>query len=85
MSRKSGSITGQYLLDLALAPPPLAENKHTENFALFTKSGAVTAEIWITHDGSDRPKRASLELQSDNGSVVAKVVRCVNPHPALII
>jgi len=73
VSRENNEIRGQYLLDLALVRPPLAENEYTENLALHTKSGAVTADIWITHDGSDRSRRASLVLRSDNGSVFAKV------------
>lgn len=85
MSRKNGEIRGQYLLDLALAPPPLPEIENAKNLALHTKNGAITAEIYFTHDGSDQSRRAALVLQSDNGSVFAKLVRSVDPHPAPII
>jgi len=91
VSRNNNEISGQYLLDLTLARPPPAEDEHTKNLSLYTTSGAVTTEIWITHDGSDRSRRASLELQSDNGSIFAKVHDPYSsngekiPRPALAI
>jgi hypothetical protein len=85
VSRNNNEIKGQHLLNLALARPPPAEDELTKNLSLYTTSGAITAEIWITHDGSDQSRRAYLELQSDNGSIFAKVVRFVNPCRAPII
>lgn len=44
--------------------------------SLYTTSGAVTANIWVT--GNNRLKRVSMKLCSDNGRVCAKVVRLVH-------
>lgn len=92
VSRKRSAVEGQYLLDLSLARAPQSlwgpipyvdSNTPADNLTLRTTSGAVTAEIWIIHNGSERLSRASLVLCSNNGFIDAKVVRIPDPCHAL--
>ena len=72
-------VNGQYILDLAIAPPPLppgiAPDAVRKNLTLHTENGHVNAEIWIRHDRNANSKRVSLDMYSGNGAVRAIVVR----------
>jgi len=82
VSKRGQGVEGQYVLDLSLPPPPssapgILSDQDRKNLSLYTTSGSIDAEIWIIHDGamSGKPKRAHMELFTDNGVVRAIVVR----------
>jgi hypothetical protein len=56
------------------------------NLSLYTTSGPINTEIWIIHDGAmfGKPKRASMDLCTDNGVVRATVVRSLSVCPYAI-
>ncbi|KAH9000455.1 hypothetical protein EDB92DRAFT_1985241 [Lactarius akahatsu] len=71
VSKKGAAIEGQYFIDLSIPPPALHILSGAKNLSLYTTSGAVTADVWVT--GNNRLKRVSLKLSSDNGHVCAKI------------
>ncbi|KAI9511398.1 hypothetical protein F5148DRAFT_1171286 [Russula earlei] len=86
-------LEGQYILDLALRPPPPSPGIVTDaeakdrkdltvhkNLTLHTTSGPITTEIWMNYDRSVKSKRVSVELCSDYGFVHAKLhdLNCVD-------
>ena len=85
VSKKGVAIQGQYFLDLSipLAPQLVSEPvSGIENLSLYTTSGAVNADVWLT--GNNKSNRASLKLCSDNGPVHAKVVRLSFTRPEFL-
>ncbi|KAH9027190.1 hypothetical protein EDB84DRAFT_1439917 [Lactarius hengduanensis] len=71
VSKKDVAIEGQYFIDLSIPPPALHIVSGAKNLSLYTTSGAVTADVWVT--GNNKLKRASIKLCSDNGRVCAKI------------
>ncbi|KAH9066821.1 hypothetical protein EDB87DRAFT_463101 [Lactarius vividus] len=71
VSKKNIAIEGQYFVDLAIPPPALHIMSGAKNLFLYTTSGAVTADVWVT--GNNKLKRASIKLCSDNGRVCVKI------------
>ncbi|KAI9440694.1 hypothetical protein H4582DRAFT_1488557 [Lactarius indigo] len=74
VSKKGVAIEGQYFIDLSIPPPPKSVSDSAswaKNLSLYTTSGAVTANAWVT--GNNKFKRASIKLSSDNGPVCAKI------------
>ncbi|KAH9027191.1 hypothetical protein EDB84DRAFT_1677547 [Lactarius hengduanensis] len=71
VSKKGVAIEEQYFIDLSIPPPALHILSGAKNLSLYTTSGAVTADVWVT--GNNRLKRVSLKLSSDNGHVCAKL------------
>ncbi|KAH9066820.1 hypothetical protein EDB87DRAFT_1588404 [Lactarius vividus] len=71
VSKKGVAIEGQYFIDLSIPPPALHIMSGARNLSLYTTSGAVNADVWVT--GNNRLKRVSLKLCSDNGHVCAKI------------
>ncbi|KAH9027188.1 hypothetical protein EDB84DRAFT_1401138 [Lactarius hengduanensis] len=74
VSKKGVAIEGQYFIDTSIPPPPRSVSDAAsggKNLSLYTTSGAVTADVWVT--GNNKLKRASIKLSSDNGPVRAKI------------
>ncbi|KAH9039365.1 hypothetical protein EDB85DRAFT_1887530 [Lactarius pseudohatsudake] len=71
VSKQRVAIEEQYFIDLSIPPPALHILSGAKNLSLYTTSGAVTADVWVT--GNNRLKRVSLKLSSDNGHVCAKL------------
>jgi len=74
VSKKGIAIQGQYFIDLSILPmPPPVSDAITEadNLSLYTTSGAITTDVWVT--GNNKSKRVSMKLCSDNGHVHAKI------------
>ncbi|KAI9440692.1 hypothetical protein H4582DRAFT_1812036, partial [Lactarius indigo] len=71
VSKKDTAIEGQYFIDLDIPPPALHIVSGAKNLSLYTTSGAITADVWMT--GNNKLKRASVKLCSDNGRVCAKI------------
>jgi hypothetical protein len=77
--KQTATIWGQYFIDLSLPPVPQTVRpvvSGPENLYLYTQSGAIVVEVWVT--GNNKLRQGFLKLLSDNGSVDAKVVglRC---------
>jgi len=84
VSKKDVTIEGQYFIDLSLPPAPqIVSDAESggKNISLYTTSGAVIADVWVT--GNNKLKRVSMKLCSDNGHVCAKIVR-LNPRPSVV-
>ncbi|KAI9453380.1 hypothetical protein BJY52DRAFT_1189604 [Lactarius psammicola] len=71
VSKKGVAIKGQYFINLSIPPPAPYIVSEAKNLSLYTTSGAVTADIWVT--GNNGLKRVSMKLCSDNGHVCAKI------------
>jgi hypothetical protein len=81
VSKKGVAIEGQYFIDLSIPPAPQSVSdvvSGAKNLSLYTTSGAVTADVWVT--GNNSLKRVSVILCSDNGRVYAKIV-CLVQSP----
>ncbi len=76
VSKEGVAVEGQYFIDLSIPPPAPHIVSEAKNLSLYTTSGAVTADVWVT--GNNRLKRVSLKLCSENGRVCAKIVRLVH-------
>jgi hypothetical protein len=92
VSKKGVAIEGQYFIDLSIPPAPQSVAdvvSGAKNLSLYTTSGAVTADVWVT--GNNKLKRASMILCSDNGLVCAKIHDVIyngagsEPRPSLDI
>jgi len=73
VSKKGVAIQGQYFIDLSIPPAPQFISDAvpgTENLSLYTTSGAVTADVWVT---GKKSQRVSMTFRSENGHVHAKV------------
>ncbi|KAH9066823.1 hypothetical protein EDB87DRAFT_1782634 [Lactarius vividus] len=74
VSKKGVAIEGKYFIDLSITPPPQSVSDvvaGAKNLSLYTTSGSVTADIWVT--GNNKVKQVSVKLCSDNGRVRAKI------------
>ncbi|KAH9074771.1 hypothetical protein EDB83DRAFT_2353216 [Lactarius deliciosus] len=68
------AIKGQYFIDLSILPlPPSVSGvaAGAKNLSLYTTSGAVTADVWVT--GNNKDRRVSMKLCSGKGHVHAKI------------
>ncbi|KAI9453381.1 hypothetical protein BJY52DRAFT_1189605 [Lactarius psammicola] len=76
VSKKGVAIEGRYFIDLSIPPAPQSvfdAVSGLKNFSLYTTSGAVTTDVWVT--GNNKLKRVSMKICSDNGRVCAKIER----------
>ncbi|KAH8983130.1 hypothetical protein EDB86DRAFT_2967973 [Lactarius hatsudake] len=74
VSKKGVAIKGKYFIDLSILPPPPSVSgvaAGAKNLSLYTTSGAVTADVWVT--GNNKDRQVSIKLCSDKGHVHAKI------------
>ncbi|KAH9167452.1 hypothetical protein EDB89DRAFT_1997337 [Lactarius sanguifluus] len=74
VSKKGVAIKGHYFIDLSILPPPPSVSgvaAGAKNLSLYTTSGAVTADVWVT--GNNKDRQVSMKLCSDKGHVHAKI------------